>query len=99
MSQKTHTNGDKMNYVYILLCSDGSLYCGWTTDLQQRIAAHNAGTGAKYTKSRRPVRLVYYEEFSDRHEALSREWHIKHMSRKEKQKLTEQDYDRMQEGN
>lgn len=73
-----------MNYVYILRCADGTLYCGWTTDLQERLAAHNAGTGAKYTRSRRPVRLAYYEEHEDRHEALSREWHIKRMSREEK---------------
>ena len=49
----------KMNFVYILRCSDGTLYCGWTTDLEQRVAKHNNGTGAKYTRSRRPVELVY----------------------------------------
>ena len=50
-----------MNYTYILQCSDGSLYTGWTNDLEARIQAHNAGRGAKYTRSRRPVKLVYYE--------------------------------------
>ncbi|MBP3209824.1 MAG: GIY-YIG nuclease family protein [Oscillospiraceae bacterium] len=77
------------NYVYLLRCADDSLYCGWTTDLEGRIAAHNNGTGAKYTKSRRPVELVYFEEYENRHEALSREWHIKRMSRAEKLHLLE----------
>ena len=76
-----------VNYVYLLRCADGSLYCGWTTDLQARLKAHNNGTGAKYTRSRRPVELVYSEEYADRHEALSREWHIKRMSRSEKEAL------------
>jgi putative endonuclease len=77
------------NYVYLLRCADDSLYCGWTTDLEGRIAAHNNGTGAKYTKSRRPVELVYFEEYENRHEALSREWHIKRLSREEKLLLLE----------
>lgn len=77
------------NYVYLLRCADDSLYCGWTTDLERRIAAHNNGTGAKYTKSRRPVELVYFEEYENRHEALSREWHIKRLRRKEKLLLLE----------
>ena len=77
------------NYVYLLRCADDSLYCGWTTDLEGRIAAHNNGTGAKYTKSRRPVELVYFEEYENRHEALSREWHIKRLSRAEKLYLLE----------
>jgi putative endonuclease len=76
-----------MNYVYLLRCSDDTLYCGWTTDLAARLAAHNGGSGAKYTRSRLPVELVYYEAHSDRHEALSREWHIKRMTRGEKLKL------------
>ena len=77
------------NYVYLLRCVDDSLYCGWTTNLEQRIKAHKEGTGAKYTKSRRPVELVYYEIYEDRHEALSREWHIKRLPRKEKLELIE----------
>ena len=81
----------QMNYVYLLRCSDGTLYCGWTTDLERRVAAHNKGTGAKYTRSRRPVSLVYYEQFPDKHDALSREWHIKRMSREEKIRLIQQD--------
>ena len=74
-------------YTYILVCGDGSLYTGWTTDVERRVAAHNAGQGAKYTRSRLPVELVYTEEYEDRHEALSREWHIKRMSHAEKEKL------------
>ena len=75
------------NYVYLLLCADGTYYCGWTTDLGARLQAHNSGHGAKYTRSRRPVELVYYEEYSSRHEALSREWHIKRLSREQKIRL------------
>ena len=73
-----------MNYVYLLRCNDDSLYCGWTTDLDARLKAHNSGRGAKYTRSRLPVTLVYHEVYADLHEALSREWHIKRMSRGEK---------------
>ena len=62
-----------MNYTYIVRCSDGSLYTGWTNDLEKRIRAHNEGKGAKYTKSRRPVELVYYESFEKKEEAMSRE--------------------------
>ncbi len=78
---------ERMNYVYLLKCADNTLYCGWTTDLSRREAAHNAGTGAKYTRSRRPVMLVYFEELPDRREALSRERQIKKMSREKKLEL------------
>ena len=73
-----------MNYVYILLCADGSLYTGWTNDLKKRVAAHNAGKGAKYTKARRPVTLVYSEAFETKQQAMRREWEIKRLSRQEK---------------
>ena len=76
-----------MNYVYILRCADDTLYCGWTTDLNKRLAVHNSGHGAKYTRSRRPVELIYVEQYEDRHDALNREWHIKRMNREEKIKL------------
>ena len=69
---------------YLLLCSDGSLYCGWTNDLEQRIERHNAGTGGKYTHARRPVRLVYAESFATRQEAMRREWQIKQMTAPQK---------------
>ena len=73
-----------MNYVYLLRCADDTLYCGWTTDLEHRVRVHNSGRGAKYTRSRTPVKLVYFEEFEDRKEALSREWHLKRLTREEK---------------
>lgn len=73
-----------MNYVYIVECNDNTLYTGWTNNLEKRIKAHNDGKGAKYTQGRRPVKLVYFEEFETKQEALKREWFIKHLSRKEK---------------
>ena len=76
-----------MNYTYILKCKDDSLYTGWTNDLKKRITSHNAGKGAKYTTARRPVELVYYEEFQTREEAMKREYAIKQLSRKEKEAL------------
>lgn len=76
-----------MNYTYIVRCKDNSLYCGWTNNLEKRIESHNAGTGAKYTKSRRPVELVYFETFDTKEEAMSREYAIKQLTRVEKMKL------------
>ena len=76
-----------MNYTYILECADGSLYCGWTTDIEKRLAAHNAGRGAKYTKTRCPVTLVHLETFDTKEEAMRREWQIKHLKRAQKLKL------------
>lgn len=76
-----------MNYVYLLRCEDGSLYCGWTTDLERRLRVHNSGKGAKYTRSRLPVELVYWEALENRTQALIREWHIKNMTREEKLQL------------
>ena len=78
-----------MNYVYLLQCADDTLYCGWTTDIDVRLAAHNRGKGAKYTRSRLPVKLVYHEVYEDLHDALSREWHLKRLSREEKLELIE----------
>ena len=76
-----------MNYTYILKCRDGSFYTGWTNDIEKRMQAHNAGKGAKYTKSRLPVKLVYYEEHETKNEAMKREYAIKHMTRQEKERL------------
>lgn len=73
-----------MNWVYILRCGDGSLYTGWTNDLERRLAAHSAGKGGKYTRSHLPVELVYYESLPGPHEAMSRERQIKALSRREK---------------
>ena len=75
------------NFTYIVECSDHTLYTGWTNDLEKRIQAHNEGKGAKYTKTRRPVRLVYFETFPTKEEAMSREYRIKRLSRREKQQL------------
>ena len=76
-----------MNYTYMLKCSDGTLYTGWTNDLEKRVEAHNSGKGAKYTKARRPVELAYYEEFETKEQEMKREYAIKQLGRKEKQKL------------
>ncbi|HIU76640.1 MAG TPA: GIY-YIG nuclease family protein [Candidatus Pelethocola excrementipullorum] len=78
---------DKNNYTYILRCQDNSLYTGWTNDMDKRLKAHNEGKGAKYTKARRPVTLVYYETFHTKEEAMRREWEIKHLNRQGKLKL------------
>ena len=78
-----------MKYTYILRCCDGTLYTGWTNDLPRRLAAHNAGKGGKYTRTRLPAELVYHEEFDTKEEAMSREWHIKRLSREEKLRLIE----------
>ena len=69
------------NYVYIVRCRDQTLYTGWTNQLEKRIEAHNAGKGAKYTKARRPVELVYFETFEHKSEALKREYQIKQLKR------------------
>ena len=73
-----------MNYVYILKCNDDSLYTGWTNNLERRIKAHSTGKGAKYTKARLPIKLVYFEEFEDKIEAMKREYAIKQLKRREK---------------
>ncbi|MBE5832466.1 MAG: GIY-YIG nuclease family protein [Butyrivibrio sp.] len=75
------------HYAYIVECADGSYYCGYTNNLEKRIATHNSGKGAKYTRSRLPVTLVYHEEFDSKEEAMSREWHLKQLSHDQKKKL------------
>ena len=81
---------NKRYFAYLLLCADGSYYAGYTTDLAHRAAVHNAGKGAKYTKSRLPVTLVYFEEFDSGHAARSREWHLKRLTHAEKEALAEE---------
>lgn len=77
-----------MFYVYIVECADNTLYCGYTNDLNSRINAHNLGkNGAKYTKTRRPIKLVYFEKFETKSEAMKREYQIKQLSRLKKQNL------------
>ena len=76
------------HYVYMLECSDGSLYAGYTNNVAKRLDTHNSGKGAKYTRSRLPCKLVYVEVYTSKQEAMSREWHIKHkLSRKDKLQL------------
>ena len=77
----------EMNYTYILRCNDNTLYTGWTNNLEKRIKDHNDGNGAKYTKPRRPVELVYFEEFETKEEAMKREYAIKRLSRAQKMNL------------
>lgn len=74
-------------FVYMLRCGDGSLYTGYTDDVARRLSVHQSGKGAKYTRSRLPVELVYREELSDKSAALRREAAIKRLSRKEKLEL------------
>jgi hypothetical protein len=76
-----------MNYAYLLLCADGSLYAGWTNDLRHRLSAHNDGSGAKYTRARRPVKFVYAEAFERKEDAQKREYEIKKMRRSERLSL------------
>ena len=78
------------HYVYILQCADGSLYTGWTTNLEGRVDMHNTGKASKYTRSKLPVQLVYHERVADKSEALKREYAIKQLSRDEKIKLIDQ---------
>ncbi|MBR2296406.1 MAG: GIY-YIG nuclease family protein [Clostridia bacterium] len=77
------------NYAYIVECSDGTLYTGYTNNLEKRMKVHNSGKGAKYTRSRLPVRLVYFEEYETKELAQSREWQIKQMTRQQKLQLIE----------
>lgn len=76
-----------MNYTYMLRCRDDSLYTGWTNNIEKRLEDHNSGKGAKYTKARRPVELVYYESFETKEEAMRREWQIKQLKKSEKEEL------------
>lgn len=73
-----------MNYVYIVECSDKTFYTGWTNNLEKRIQMHSNGNGAKYTKGRGPVKLVYQEVFENKKDAMKREYEIKRLTRKDK---------------
>ncbi|MGH2841177.1 MAG: GIY-YIG nuclease family protein [Solirubrobacteraceae bacterium] len=74
-------------FVYLLRCADGSLYCGWTTDVQRRLQAHNTGRGSRYTASRLPVELVLAQPLSDRSAARREEARIKRLTRRQKLEL------------
>lgn len=76
-----------MHYTYMLKCKDNTYYTGYTNDLEKRLKAHNDGKGAKYTKGRGPVELVYYEEYEDKTSAMRREWEIKQLGRSEKESM------------
>lgn len=89
MKQKNNLNKQKENYTYILECSDGSFYTGWTTDVARRVKEHQNGTGGKYTRAKRPVKLVHYEAFDSKQEAMRREWEIKQLTRKQKESLVQ----------
>ena len=75
--------------MYILRCGDGSLYTGWTNDLEKRFKAHVEGKGAKYTRGRGPLELVYFEKFDNKIDAMKREYAIKRLKRVQKEKLIE----------
>ncbi|MFZ7121875.1 MAG: GIY-YIG nuclease family protein [Eubacteriaceae bacterium] len=76
-----------MFYVYMLRCNDNSLYTGWTTDLDRRLKEHNKGTGAKYTRAKLPVKLVYHEQLNSKSDAIKREYQIKQLKKIQKEKL------------
>ena len=84
MKETDKQNQHQGNYTYIVKCSDETLYTGWTNNLKKRLEAHNSGKGAKYTKNRRPVELVYFEEYDTKQEAMKREYAIKQPSRQKK---------------
>jgi len=87
MKEKPCTPDEKYSYTYIVRCSDDTLYTGWTNDISSRIDTHNSGKGAKYTKMRLPVELVYYETFNSKQDAMKREYEIKCLSRTQKLEL------------
>lgn len=78
------------HFVYVLQCADETLYTGYTTDVERRVAEHDAGEGAKYTRGRTPVELVHVEAFDSKSAAMSREWEIKQLRRAEKEQLVEE---------
>ena len=80
-----------VNYVYILRCADDTLYTGWSNNLEKRISDHGLGRGAKYTKGRGPLTLVYFESFPTKQEAMSREAVIKRMTKSKKLQLIKRD--------
>ena len=84
MKETDKQNQHQGNYTYSVKCSDETLYTGWTNNLKKRLEAHNSGKGAKYTKNRRPVELVYFEEYDTKQEAMQREYAIKQLSRQKK---------------
>lgn len=82
-----------MNFTYIVRCADGTLYTGWTNNIARRLNAHNHGRGAKYTKTRFPVALVYLEAFASKEDAMKREYAIKQLSRPQKEQLIQTQFE------
>lgn len=78
---------EEKHYAYMLRCVDNTIYSGYTNNLQRRVEVHNSGKGAKYTKNRRPVKLVYFETFGTKSEAMRREYEFKHLTKSEKELL------------
>ncbi|WP_238478303.1 GIY-YIG nuclease family protein [Natranaeroarchaeum sulfidigenes] len=77
------------HYVYMLECADGTLYTGYTTDVERRLDEHDSGVGAKYTRGRTPVDLIHSESYDTKSAAMAREYEIKQLTRAEKEQLTE----------
>lgn len=84
-------NSEGEHYVYILECRDGTYYTGYTTDVERRVEEHNAGEGAKYTRSRTPVEVVHVEAYGSKSAAMSREYRIKQLRRSRKERLVGED--------
>ena len=82
-----------MHYVYVLVCSDDTYYTGYTTDVERRVAEHDCGDGAKYTRGRTPVELVHVESYRSQSAAMQREHEIKQLRRREKERLVEDEED------
>lgn len=78
---------EEKHYAYMLRCADNTIYSGYTNNLEKRLEAHNSGKGAKYTKNRRPVKIVYFETFENKQEAMRREYQFKQLTRKQKEIL------------
>ena len=89
MNRSTDQSKGQAGFVYMLKCRDGSFYTGWTTDIKRRVRVHNSGHGAKYTRSRLPVALVYLEKTADKSTALRREAAVRKLTHAQKQKLIE----------
>ena len=88
-----------MNYTYMVKCADGTLYTGWTNCVEKRLKAHNEGkAGAKYTRAKRPVELVYYEGYATKEEAMRREYAIKQLTRRKKEELIKKGHPGIQFG-
>ncbi|UPW01553.1 GIY-YIG nuclease family protein [Halorussus gelatinilyticus] len=81
------------HWVYVVECADGSFYTGYTTDVERRVREHDRGEGAKYTRGRTPVELVHTERFDSKSAAMSREYEVKQLSRRQKEELVEEDAD------